>query len=140
VALIVPLAALLLSDLASHWLEIPGMGFYSPIAMVGVYGGFALAASLGRLLQQRRGPFRVAAAACGSAAIFFVFSNLGVWASGMYPMTGEGLAACYTAALPFFRYTLAGDLVYSGVLFGAFELVRLQLPQQVWGGKAIINA
>ncbi len=137
---IVPLAALLLSDLAGHWLELPGMGFYSPIAMVGVYGGFALAASLGRLLQRQRGPFRVAAAACGSAVIFFLLSNLGVWASGMYPATWEGLVACYTAALPFFRYTLAGDLVYTGVLFGAFEMVRLQLPQRLWGGKAILPA
>jgi hypothetical protein len=34
----------------------------------------------------------------------------------------SGLVECYVSALPFFRYTLAGDLFYSLVLFGGYNL------------------
>src|SRR6056297_407320 len=137
IAPLIPLAAMLASDVLGHMLKIDGMGFYSPIAMVGVYAGFGLAACLGRLLQQQRGPLRIAAAACGSSVIFFAISNFGVWASGMYPANWEGLVACYAAAIPFFGYTLAGDLIYGAALFGSFEWVRYRLPQHYWGGRAV---
>jgi hypothetical protein len=39
-------------------------------------------------------------------------------------MTLSGLLACYTAAIPFFGYTLAGDLAFSLVLFGVWEWSR----------------
>lgn len=138
VAPLIPLSAMLLSDLVGHWLELPGMGLYSPVAMACVYLGFAAAAYLGRLLQNDRGPLRIAAAATGGSVIFFLLSNFGAWASGMYPMTVDGLIACYTAALPFFRYTLGGDLLYAGLLFGAFEAARVTIPRPYWGGREVV--
>jgi hypothetical protein len=67
----------------------------------------------------------IAAAAVTSSLLFFVLTNLGVWAFGhMYPKTAAGLIACYTAALPFFRNTLEGDLLYTLVLFGGFALLE----------------
>jgi hypothetical protein len=61
--------------------------------------------------------------------LFFVVTNFGAWATGMlYPLTWEGLVACYVAAIPFFGNTLAGDLVYTGLLFGAFALAE-RLPR-----------
>jgi len=42
IAPLIPLAAMLASDVLGHMLKIDGMGFYSPIAMVGVYAGFGL--------------------------------------------------------------------------------------------------
>ena len=47
-----------------------------------------------------------------SSLIFFVFTNFGVWLIG-YPNTLEGFITCYTAALPFFGWTIVGDLFYS---------------------------
>ena len=47
-----------------------------------------------------------------SSIVFFLFTNFGVWLIG-YPKTLEGLITCYIAAIPFFGYTLAGDLFYS---------------------------
>ena len=47
-----------------------------------------------------------------SSIVFFLFTNFGVWLIA-YPKTFEGLIACYIAAIPFFGYTLAGDLFYS---------------------------
>jgi hypothetical protein len=36
----------------------------------------------------------------------------------MYPKTWSGLVSCYVAALPFFRRGLAGDLLFTAVMFG----------------------
>jgi hypothetical protein len=36
--------------------------------------------------------------------------------------------ACYTAGIPFFKNTILGDLVYAGVLFGAFEFSVRHIP------------
>jgi hypothetical protein len=46
----------------------------------------------------------------------------------MYPQTIEGLIMSYTAGIPFFHYTVAGDLVYAGVMFGAFEYAKSRIP------------
>ena len=47
-----------------------------------------------------------------SSLIFFLVTNFGVWLIG-YPNTLEGFVACYIAAIPFFGWTVAGDLFYS---------------------------
>lgn len=60
----------------------------------------------------------------GSSLLFFFGTNIAVWLS-WYPQTLAGLAQCFLAALPFFRYTLAGDAVFTIVLFGTSALVTL---------------
>ena len=50
-----------------------------------------------------------------SSFIFFLASNFGVWVIG-YPMTLDGLILCYTMAIPFFGYSIAGDIFF-GLLF-----------------------
>jgi len=118
-AFIVPLAALFLSDVL--------LGFHDQ--MVVVYGCFALIVCMGLWLQQHRTPFAIAGAALASSILFFVVTNFGVWAfDRMYPMTLGGLIGCYTAALPFFRNTLEGDLLYTLLLFGGFALLERQFP------------
>ncbi|HEY6578910.1 MAG TPA: DUF6580 family putative transport protein [Rhizomicrobium sp.] len=114
-AFLAPLGAMFLSDLV--------LGFHDQMAVV--YGALALVVCIGLWLQQRRSPSMVAGAALASSILFFVTTNLGVWAlDGMYPHTAAGLIACYTAALPFFRNTLEGDLLYTLVLFGGFALLE----------------
>lgn len=114
-AFAVPLVAVFVSDLV--------LGFYSGMAWN--YVGFALTVGIGLWLRSRRQPAMVVGAALASSVLFFVLSNFGVWASGLlYPRTGAGLVACYTAALPFFRNSLAGDLLYTLVLFGGFALLE----------------
>jgi uncharacterized membrane protein len=50
---------------------------------------------------------------------FFVISNFGVWVEWhMYPKTLSGLAACYVAALPFFRNSVVAEVLCSSLLFG----------------------
>jgi len=120
IAFVAPLAALLLSDAV--------LGFYHGVATV--YATVALIVVIGWWLSSRRTPLRIAAAAVASSITFFVITNFGMWLfSGFYPVTYAGLIACYTAAIPFFQNTVAGDLFYSVLLFGGFRIAELLIPQ-----------
>ena len=50
------------------------------------------------------------------ALIFYLISNFGVWITGSYGYTIEGLIACYTLAIPFFGYTLVSTIVFSSII------------------------
>lgn len=119
-AYLVPLAAMLLSDAV--------LGFHR--GMPAVYLSFLLTTLLGRRLLGDRGVGKIAATSFAGAALFYVVTNFWVWASGavLYPHTAQGLLMCYTAALPFFGNTLAGNLVYSTVLFGAAAAADRLVP------------
>jgi hypothetical protein len=112
-AFIVPLAALLVSDYV--------LGFYRDIAWV--YGSFVLIGLIGLWLRSHRSLVATAAATLTGSIVFFLVTNFGVWVSSQvtYPKTLAGLVECYVAAIPFFRNSVAGDLVYVALLFGAYE-------------------
>lgn len=94
------------------------------------YGAFALIVVLGMFTLKKVRVPNLAVSALGASVIFFIVSNFGVWlTSGMYPPTFSGLMTCYTVGIPFFHNTILGDLVYTGVLFGAFELCVRKIPQ-----------
>jgi hypothetical protein len=114
-AFVVPLLALLVSDFI--------LGFYRHMKIP--YLSFALIVCIGLQLQRHRTAARIAGAALLSALVFFIVTNFGVWAfDALYPKTIPGLVACYVAAIPFFRNTLLGDLMYTAVLFGGFQLLE----------------
>lgn len=124
-AFAVPAAAMLLSDLALEALF--GWGLHDQLPVV--YASFAAVVAMGLLLRRRRTPLSVAGAALAASTLFFVATNLGVWASGgLYPRTTTGLYTCFVAAIPFFGPTLAGDLLYTALLFGAFALAERRFP------------
>ena len=120
IAWMVPVFTLLISDAVT--------GFYSPVVMIFVYLGFASGTLIGRfLLMQKRSIPRLGSGAVLGACIFFVLSNFGMWLSGAYPYTMDGLIVCYVNAIPYFRHTLVGDIFYTFLLFGSYELIRLTL-------------
>ena len=122
-AFAVPLSAMVLSDLILGFVIYDYGWFHATMPFI--YGSFVLTVCLGFWVRHRRTPLRIGLAALISAVLFFVISNFGVWlAGGLYPMTPDGLAACYTAAIPFFRHTMAGNAVYTIVLFGGFTLMQ----------------
>lgn len=129
----VPLAALFLSDLLLNNMVYAafydGFQWLTP-GFLYIYGAFALIVPLAiRLFRKVTFP-RVLTGAIGASVIFFVVSNFGVWfTSPLYPLTLDGLMLCYTAAIPFFHYTLAGNLVYSAVLFGGYAYVTSRHPE-----------
>jgi hypothetical protein len=93
------------------------------------YGAFILIGLIGFLTLKKTRIQNLILASLLASIVFFLLSNFGVWAStNMYPKNISGLIACYTAGLPFFKNTVMGDLVYTGVLFGAFELAQRRIP------------
>lgn len=53
------------------------------------------------------------------ATLFYLISNFLIWAFGngvMYPLTLGGLLECYTLAIPFYRNSLVGMVIYVPVL------------------------
>ncbi len=113
-ALILPLAIVALSDFA--------LGWHATIPFT--WGAFLLTGMLAWWIRVHPSPGRIFGGALAGSLFFFVVTNFGVWVTeNLYPHTAVGLWTCYVAALPFFRNTLAGDLVYTGVLFSLFSLI-----------------
>ncbi len=94
---------------------------------------FAVVALIGRWLRDRVSVRTVVAASLAGPTAFFLISNFAVWLGWkMYPATWGGLLSCYVAGLPFFRNTLVSSLLFSGVLFGGYELYRRKfVPPQL---------
>ena len=112
-AISLPLVAMIVSDLI--------IGLHPLILFT--WGSFAAIALISSYRMRNISTSNVLFGSIGASLLFFVVSNLGVFMEGrLYARTLEGLVQCYINALPFFRSTLLGDLVYSGILFGAYAL------------------
>jgi hypothetical protein len=114
-ALFVPLIALFVSDMF--------LGFYA--SMPYVYGSFLVIGVIGIWLRKHKSVQNVIVASVCSSILFFLITNFGVWlVNDLYPKTVSGQLEAYIMALPFFRNTLLGDLLYTGLFFGGYELVK----------------
>jgi multidrug transporter EmrE-like cation transporter len=97
--------------------------------MWAVYLSFALIVVLGMTMLKEKKIGNIFFASVISSVSFFIITNLGIWLStGYYAKTGVGLAACYTAAIPFFHQTLLSDLFFVGLLFGLYHLAKIKFP------------
>ncbi|HET7840884.1 MAG TPA: DUF6580 family putative transport protein [Terriglobia bacterium] len=91
---------------------------------------FAAIIPVGWWLRGRTSVGRVFAAALAGPTVFFVVSNLMVWAGGLlYPRTAAGLTACFALAIPFYGNTLASGVLFSAILFGGYEYYRRKVAQ-----------
>jgi hypothetical protein len=121
--IIFPLAGMLISDYY--------IGFYDWKLMASVYFGIGISFYIGWYLQNKIKWYRVILAALFSSIAFFTISNFAVWFFYQwYPHTFSGLVQCFVLALPFFKNSLAGDLIYTGALFGGYEFVRQYLARK----------
>lgn len=124
-----PILALLISDYF--------IGFYGT-DMFYVYGSYLLVGLVGLWLRSHKKPAIVLGSALSSSLLFFLITNFGVWAppNNWYTHNLAGLIQSYTMALPFFRNSLIGDLGYTIVLFGGYELAQYlskrYLPQKLF--------
>ncbi len=120
VAFLIPLAAMFVTDLF--------LGFHS--TMWAVYLSFVIIVGIGMLMIKQKKISNIFLASVSASVLFFVITNFAVWASGIYYAKDlSGLAASYTAAIPFFHYTLLGDLFFVALMFGSYELVKSKYPQ-----------
>jgi hypothetical protein len=133
-AMALPLLIMILSDIF--------LGFHS--SQLVVYGCILAVSVLGLSLRNSTSFTKPLAMSFIGSLFFFLVTNFAVWLGGtMYPMTLEGLFLCYAAALPFyttdsfqfvnssqlvfgsfFANGVIGDLFFTGVLFGMFELSK----------------
>ena len=132
-AFIIPILSMWISDLVLNNVVYAAyfdhfVWFYS--GSLFTYGAFALIVLMGMFSLKKVRVINVVGSALLASIIFFVVSNFGVWAATtMYPHTAEGLMACYVAGIPFFANTLLGDMVYCGLMFGAFYMAEKYIPQ-----------
>ena len=103
------------------------IGFHSAMPMI--YATYALIAVIGMFLRNRESVATVGGAALLSSTIFFITTNFDMWARGTtYAKTADGLVTCYIAAIPYFGNTIASDLLFSAVFFGAFAIAERKIP------------
>ncbi|MDE3196749.1 MAG: hypothetical protein KGN84_10425 [Acidobacteriota bacterium] len=119
-AYVLPLAIMAATD--------PFVGGYT-WSSIAVYFCFLVNVWIGRRMAVKVTPIRVGAAAFLCSLQFFVITVAASWLEGAAlhsPFFTPGLAGLlksYAEALPFWGRTLAGDLVFSGALFGMYELL-----------------
>jgi hypothetical protein len=100
------------------------LGFHASMPMV--YASLILAGLIGMWLKHHKSIPTVLIASVGSSILFFLLTNFNYWyATALYPKTLEGFFQSYIMALPFFRNSLLGDLFYTGVFFGGYELIKM---------------
>lgn len=113
-ALIIPIMALFVSDIF--------LGFHSTIPFV--YGSFLITGLIGLWLKKHRDFKSVVIGTLLSSVLFFLITNFGVWLVGsLYQKNITGLIQSYVMAIPFFRYTIVGDLFYTGIFFGSYQAI-----------------
>ncbi len=121
-SLFIPLFAMFLSDLA--------IGFYDFKLMAVVYGSFLAYVFIGMFVAKAKNVFVVLGGSLLGAVFFYLATNFAVWLFSselFYPHTFQGLMMSYTLALPFFKYTILGDIFFTGVFFGVYEFAKASL-------------
>jgi len=122
-AVVAVVAAMLLTDYFAFGYLSPD--WFASKSMMVVYLALLFPIVFRGFLQKKLGILRIAGAALASSTVFFVATNFAVWAfSPMYEKTFTGIVLCYTMAIPFFQNTIAGDMMWSGIIFGSYFALR----------------
>ena len=64
------------------------------------------------------------------AIIFFIVTNFGVWISGMYEYSLNGIISCYTAAIPFFAYSAISTILFSFLIEIFYKIYQIKMVRQ----------
>lgn len=114
-AFVVPLGLMLVADVI--------IGFDLWSITLSIYASFAASYLLGKWLARKVTTGRLIGASLAGSVLFYLVTNAAVWAFGkIYVHTLAGLGQSYIAGIPFFRNTVLGDLAYSGLFFGLYQL------------------
>lgn len=136
---LIPIVAYYISDLLVN--NILYASYYDSFIWSGhlfVYISLFAIIILGKFLLKKLSIGRLVIGSLSASTIFFLLSNFGVWLSSTtYPMSWEGLIACYAAAIPFFQNTLAGDAFYVMVLFGSYAFITSRYPSLLLNNKKL---
>ena len=64
------------------------------------------------------------------AIIFFIVTNFGVWISGMYEYSFNGIISCYVAAIPFFAYSAISTILFSFLIEISYKIYQFKIARQ----------
>lgn len=125
-SMLIPMLALFITDLA--------LGFHN--TMWAVYGATALTVMIGWFISQKQNVLNIAGASLVSLLAFFFITNAAMWVvgfygTGFYPQTPAGLVEAIMAGIPFMGGLLLSQVIYTGVMFGAFHFARVRKPALV---------
>ena len=70
------------------------------------------------------------------AFIFFLVTNFGVWISGMYGYTINGLLNCFVLAIPFFTYSLISTLIFSVLIETCYNIYKNRIQDKKTATKS----
>ncbi|MEO0312497.1 MAG: hypothetical protein RIQ89_2154 [Bacteroidota bacterium] len=117
-SLLIPMLALFITDLI--------IGMYSTMWIV--YVSFAIMGMIGWWVARSMKPINIAMGTLAGGVVFYLLTNLPFLYNdiSLYSNDINGLIASYTAALPFYRNQLLGDLFYTTTLFGAYFWIKAQ--------------
>ena len=128
-AFLVPLLGQFLGDVYFQlFTHIPG--FYDLSGQLFNYGALIGATALGTGLNQPKAVTTLAYL-FGASSLFFLISNFGYFVGGWNGYSVAGLIKTYVDGVPFFKYTLSGDMVGGVMLFGGYFMVQQALMKKV---------
>ncbi|MCO5251460.1 MAG: hypothetical protein M9949_08575 [Candidatus Kapabacteria bacterium] len=127
-AILIPISVMFLSDVLLHFFSESLLGYYAGFhySTLIVYFAIVVIAFMGMVGIKTINFKNVTLTSLASALIFFLLTNMGSWLFGLditntpYEKSLAGFLYCFAEALPFFRYTLASTLLYSGIMFGVW--------------------
>jgi hypothetical protein len=107
----IPILAMILSDFVLGFSEIT-IWVYLGISAISIVSWFQRKININSILI--------------SSLVFFIISNFGVWVIG-YPHTIDGLLTCFTLAIPFFGYSILGDLFWGYTFKYSYKLLESKI-------------
>ncbi len=131
-----PLVTLLLSDLIINIFVYNRQYGIMYGSWYWVYGGFVLIVLLGRLSLKKVNVTNVALTGIAGTLVYWLVVDFGVFLFGCTDITtGQtmdhsfaSLLKCYAQGAPYMKNFLISTLVYSGIMFGAFEWMKANKP------------
>lgn len=131
-----PLLTLFISDIAINMLVLGGKYGIMYSGWYWIYLIFILIGFLGKRIIKNVTVTNVLFAGVTASLLHWLIADFTVWIGGgtdlrtMLPLSKNwaGLIQCYAQGFPFMKNFLAGTLLYSGIMFGAFEWMKSKTP------------
>ncbi len=121
-AYMVPLLALFISDMLLNYFYTSKLSFFSADSFW-VYLCFVLFVAIGSMIRKAT-LINVLLASVLSVGLHWLLLDLPWILGNLYPHTLAGYEQALTAAIPFEKNMILGDLLFGLILFGGFEMAK----------------
>lgn len=132
-----PILTLLVSDLVINKIIFQGKYGVMYDGWYWIYGIFAVIVLLGKVILQKINVQNIVLTAVIASVSHWILADTTVWIGGgtdlrtMLPLSRDwaGYVQCLAQGFPYMKNFLVGTLAYSGLMFGAFELLKVRFPK-----------